>query len=454
MTDAQRTVTGVDDGSGLRSIAAYQLVVVFAPGKVEQRLRLLDRAPVVIGRDPGDGGLRLADPEASRRHAEVGFDPAAGSWTIADLGSHNRLYVDGAPCAHATLHDGAVIRIGGSVIVFVAVELPASARLEPEDEHLLGASVRMQLVRGELAQVAPRALPVLVLGESGTGKERAARAVHAGSGRRGPLITVNCAAISASVAESELFGHVAGAFTGAGARRDGLFVAADGGTLFLDEIGELSLELQPKLLRALALGEVRAVGDSATRTVDVRIVAATLVALDDAVAAGRFRGDLLARLAGWTVTLPPLRAHRDDVLALATAWLATHAPAVRLSPSAAEALVVHDWPANVRELEHVLAAAAARAGDDVIRAEHLPLAIAARLRDRGRSDAAAPAMPLALTVDAGAAQPSADDLVRVLRHYGGSVALVAGFYNRDRRQIYRWLERHGLDPDAFREPVS
>ncbi|MCE9575229.1 MAG: sigma 54-interacting transcriptional regulator, partial [Deltaproteobacteria bacterium] len=232
----------------------------------------------------------------------------------------------------------------------------------------------------------------------------------------------------------------------------GLFAAADQGTLFLDEIGELPLELQPKLLRALALGEVRAVGDTDAEIVDVRIVAATLVELDRAVAAGKFRGDLHARLAGWPVTMPPLRARRDDVLGLAAAWLAAHGAGARLSSGAAEALVLHDWPYNVRELEHVLAAAAARTTDGVLRAEHLPAPIAARLRERGRGEPVAAEAPLALAVDASAANPSAADLVKVLRHHRGSVALTAAFYGRDRRQVYRWLERHGLDAEAFRDP--
>ena len=442
----------MDVGGAHGVVSVRQLVVVFAPGKVEARLRLLDARPVVIGREPGEGGLALPDAEASRRHAEVRFQPERGGWEIVDLGSRNRLYVDGVPSDRAELGDGSVIRIGGSVMVFVAVELPAGAPLVAEDEHLLGASVRMQLVRGELAQVAPRPLPVLLLGESGTGKERAARALHARSGRTGAMISVNCAAITRSVAESELFGHVAGAFTGATVRKEGLFAAADRGTLFLDEIGELPLDLQPKLLRALAQGEIRAVGDTDARTVDVRIVAATLVELDAAVAAGEFRGDLHARLSGWTVTMPPLRTRREDVLGLAAAWLARHEPGVKLTSGAAEALVLHAWPYNVRELEHVLAAAVARSTDGVIRAEHLPAPIAARLRDRGRSEPVAAHVPLALTVDATAAQPTAEDLTTVLRHHRGSIALTAAFYGRDRRQVYRWLERHGLDAEAFREP--
>ena len=452
VTGATETVTAAGDGADLAMVPVRQLVIVHAPARPEVRRRVLDDRPVVIGREPGDG-LRLPDAEASRRHATVALDPARGAWTITDHDSRNGVFVDGERVHEATLTDGATIRIGGCVLAFVAFDLPAHAPLEPEDEHLLGPSVRMQALRGELALLAPRPLPALLLGESGAGKERAARALHARSGRSGPFVAVNCAAIAPTVAESELFGHVAGAFTGAVARRDGLFVAAHGGTLFLDEIGELPLELQPKLLRALALGEVRAVGASDTRTVDVRVVAATLVDLGAAVAAGKFRGDLFARLAGWTVTVPPLRAHKEDLGLLAAALLAQLGSKRRLSAGAVEALMVHGWPYNVRELEHALAVADARADGAVIRTHHLPPGIGGAVRTRaGRgTDApeAAPA-PLALTVDPSVATPTADDLLTALRYHGGSIALTAAFYGRHRRQVYRWLEAHGLDPDAVR----
>ena len=458
MIDPGRTVTGDDDGAIRRAARVHQLVVVYAPERVDVRSRLLDRTPVTIGREPGDG-LRLPDPEASRRHAVVARDPAREVWTITDLGSRNGMFIDGAPRREAELADGTVIRIGGSLLVFVAVDVAPDALLEPEDEHLLGGSALMQLVRGELAQFAPRTLPVLLCGPSGTGKECAARSIHARSGRRGPLVTVNCAAIAPSLAETELFGHVAGAFTGATLPREGLFAAADRGTLFLDEIGDLALELQAKLLRALALGEVRPVGATASTTVDVRVVAATLVDLGRAVEAGRFRGDLFARLTGLTVRLPPLCERRDDILPLATAWLGQRSTA-RLSPGAAEALLLYAWPYNVRELQHALDVAVVRAADGVIRVEHLSAEIGAKLRARaGTRDArAAPEavapVPLALRVDRTAASPSADELRAVLEHYRGSVALTAGFFGRDRKQIYRWLERHGLEPERFRDPAA
>ena len=195
------------------------------------------------------------------------------------------------------------------------------------------------------------------------------------SRRTGPLVAVNCAAIPEALAEAELFGHTAGAFTGATQRSDGVLVAADKGTLFLDEIAELPLPLQPKLLRALATGEV-APGQGRVRTVDVRIVAATHGDVEGAVGRGGFRGDLLARLAGWTLRVPPLRERREDILGLARFFLQKGGASLSLSAGGAEALLLHDWRFNVRELEQVLAAAVIRASEGVIRAEHFPEPIA------------------------------------------------------------------------------
>jgi transcriptional regulator with GAF, ATPase, and Fis domain len=262
-------------------------------------------------------------------------------------------------------------------------------------------------------------------------------------------VPVNCAAIAPELAESELFGHVAGAFTGATRASDGLFVAADGGTLFLDEVGELPLELQAKLLRALAKGEIRAVGSSAARAVDVRVVAATLRDLDGAVRADRFRADLLNRLAGWRVTLPALRARRDDLIAIAQAFIAKlRGPG--LSPDAAEALLLHDWPGNVRELERVIAAAVVRASDaraEAIGLPHLPPAMALRLGERATAGPtlAPPVIPQ------GGAVPTKDELCAVLARMGGNIARVAEHFHKERQQVYRWARRYDIDLGAYRE---
>jgi len=232
---------------------------------------------------------------------------------------------------------------------------------------LVGTSDVMASLRAEIDQVATSDFPVLVSGETGTGKELVVRTLHAHSRRSDqPLIQVNCAALPESVAESELFGHAKGAFTGAVAARLGKFQAADGASLFLDEIGELPLHLQPKLLRALQTGEVQSVGSDTPRRVDVRVFAATNRDLEAEVRAGRFRADLLYRLDVCRLRVPPLRERRDDVLPLVgfvgdriRRQLGTGR--VRIQADAQARLRAYDWPGNVRELENVLARAVLRA---------------------------------------------------------------------------------------------
>ncbi len=258
--------------------------------------------------------------------------------------------------------------------------------------------------------------------------------MHERSGRSGTLVAINCGALPPDLVESELFGHVAGAFTGASKGSEGLFTAAEGGTLFLDEIGEMPLAVQPKLLRALATGEVRAVGASQARHVDVRVVAATNRDLSAEVEAERFRGDLFARLAGWTIEMPPLRRRRDDVLVLARMFLERAGAPVAMEADAAEALLSYRWPFNVRELLQVASAVAVRAaGGDRVLLDHLPREIRAPVETRRPLAAASVEPPLALSVRTDGT-PSADELSRVLTHYAGNVAQVAAFFGRDRRQ--------------------
>ncbi|HMG56821.1 MAG TPA: sigma-54-dependent Fis family transcriptional regulator, partial [Kofleriaceae bacterium] len=277
---------------GVATLRVRMLRVV-AIGGARPTTAVLDREPVAIGRAGHvRGPLVLDDTEVSRHHAVV--EPGApGRWTITDQRSRNGTFVDGRRVECAELHPGAVIRVGRTLIVYVEAELRGDERLAaPSDTRLVGDSVPALRLHAEIGLVSAAPLPVLVLGETGVGKELVAEEIHRRSGRTGAFVAINCAAIAPELAESELFGHVAGAFTGANRASEGLFVAADGGTLFLDEVGELPTDLQAKLLRALANGEIRAVGSSATRTVDVRVVAATLRDLDTAVRQDRFRADL------------------------------------------------------------------------------------------------------------------------------------------------------------------
>ncbi|KNC90878.1 nitric oxide reductase transcriptional regulator NorR [Trabulsiella odontotermitis] len=252
---------------------------------------------------------------------------------------------------------------------------------EPVAQEMIGLSDRMVQLKKEIEIVAASDLNVLIGGETGTGKELVAKAIHEGSPRAAnPLVYLNCAALPESVAESELFGHVKGAFTGAISNRSGKFEMADNGTLFLDEIGELSLALQAKLLRVLQYGDIQRVGDDRSLRVDVRVLAATNRDLREEVLAGRFRADLFHRLSVFPLSVPPLRERGDDVVLLAGYFceqcrLRLGLSQVLLSARARARLLAYGWPGNVRELEHaihraVVLARATRAGDEVVLEPH------------------------------------------------------------------------------------
>ena len=268
----------------------------------------------------------------------------------------------------------------------------------PSTEHLrqgalgsmVGHAESMRDVFVAVRQVAPTETTVLIQGETGTGKELLARAVHDLSPRAsGPFVPVNCAGLAEGVLESELFGHVRGAFTGAVADRDGLFAAAKGGTLFLDEVGDVSLALQQRLLRVLQEREVTPVGSSRARSIDVRVVAATHRDLEHEIRQGRFREDLFYRLNVFRIEVPPLRARRSDVPLLIEAALrrlrerATNAEGASFSPLAMRLMRAHDWPGNVRELFSVVESATIRAGQPRIEAQHLPASIRDPQNQRG-----------------------------------------------------------------------
>jgi two-component system NtrC family response regulator len=244
--------------------------------------------------------------------------------------------------------------------------------------RLIGPSAGLEQVRRLVARVAGSDAAVLVRGETGTGKELVARAIHEGSGRAGgPLVAVNCGALPEHLVESELFGHRKGAFTGADEHRAGLFEVADGGTLFLDEIGELAKPLQSRLLRALESGEIRRVGDNRPITVDVRLVCATHRPLEEMVAAGEFREDLLFRINTFEIAVPPLRERPDDIPALVGHFVRSARPqtppeTVLVEPGVLDLLAAQRWPGNVRELANVIEHALVLADALPLTVDHLP----------------------------------------------------------------------------------
>ncbi len=247
---------------------------------------------------------------------------------------------------------------------------------------IVAESLSMRALLQTVAVVARSEAPVLITGENGTGKEVIARLIHQWSARHSaPLVATNCGGLAESIIESELFGHMVGAFTGATQAREGLFRAASSGTLFLDEIGELPLHLQPKLLRVLDGGQIQPVGSDHVLTVDTRVIAATNRDLEAEVKAHRFREDLYFRINVIELRLPPLRERREDILPLAKQFAGEFAVApVRLSPQATSCLLAHSWPGNVRELRNAIQRACLLCRGDIVMPEHLPPRLA-RLPD-------------------------------------------------------------------------
>jgi two-component system, NtrC family, response regulator GlrR len=304
--------------------------------------------------------LRLTDPTVSRYHVEL--EATAQGVVVRDLGSTNRTLLEGVSVREVAVSREVELDIGRSrvKVSFDAEKSTVTAKSEPEFRGLVGRSAAMKLVFAAIERAAPTNAPVLITGESGTGKELAARAIHDASQRaNGPFEVVDCGGLPGTLIESELFGHERGSFTGATGDREGAFERAEGGTLFLDELGELPIELQPKLLRALGEGEIRRIGGKRSKQVDVRVVAATNRDIRRHVNSGQFR-DLYYRLAVIQIRMPPLRERLEDMPLLVRALLANITEDrnldAHIEPDAQllETLARHTWPGNVRELRNYL----------------------------------------------------------------------------------------------------
>lgn len=333
----------------------------------------LDNAGMTIA-DIRSNSPWIADPAWAAAEGIVGFVAkplAAQDQVVGVLAVFTRVPLDKIMCQLAgILANHAAVSIANATAFAEVDRLRRALAAENEllrselgaagSSEIIGSSPAIQAVLERIALVAPTPASVLITGESGTGKELVAKELHRRSARAdGPLVRVNCAAIPEGLFESEFFGHVRGAFTGATADRQGRFAAADDGTLFLDEIGEIPLALQGKLLRVLQEGTYERVGDERTRQVDVRVVAATNRDLQAEVAAGRFRADLYYRLNVVPIHLPPLRERREDIAAIALRLLARialrfHRPEPALSRADLERLEAYSWPGNIRELANVL----------------------------------------------------------------------------------------------------
>ena len=352
------------------------------------------RTPMTLGTS-SSAGIRVADRTVSSLHCQLLADESCVE--VMDLGSKNGLFVGGARVTRARLQQAPASFVVGRTTVTIRsrgpVEPAAACEALP---GLVGSSEPMRRVAEEVRRHVSTRAPILIQGESGTGKDLVARAIHALGRADGPYVPLNVGAIAESLADSELFGHRRGAFTGAISHRQGAFELAHRGTLFLDEVAELSPAVQIRLLRVVEDGTVRPVGAQTSTRVDVRIVSASWAALPTRVEEGRFRADLYHRLSTVTVLLPPLRERRSDIPALAESLLLRMRSEIgpkQLSSGALSTLVAHTWPGNVRELGSVLYRAAAAATGVEIEAQHLSLNVVARVprraHDNGSFDARA-----------------------------------------------------------------
>ncbi len=324
-----------DDAVGMGAV-----VTVFDP---EGREHPVGARPLLVGRHKSCD-IPTPDRRVSLFHCALLRSGTAVR--VVDLGSRNGTFVDGTRVGEALLARHAALRVGRK-----RLELRAQVT---DSGHVPACSEAMKVLDGQVARIAPSNATVLVEGESGAGKELVARQLHRLSGRHGAFVAINAAVLSSSLASSELFGHVRGAFTGAETDRAGAFAAADGGTLFLDEVAELSPSVQAELLRAVELRVIRRIGENVERPVDVRLVVATHRRLADMVRADAFRDDLFHRLSVITLKVPALRERAEDLVAITERFLKQQNPPRTLTQAAWDKLKQHSWPGNVRELVNTL----------------------------------------------------------------------------------------------------
>lgn len=422
------------------------------------RHALTDVNEVAIGRGESrsatrsrsTGTLTLTFPSQylSGRHARLLRTPEG--WVVEDLQSRNGTLVNGRLTTRAALQPGDVIDVGRVFLVLEEVWVDAddgaydldAANVNRERAGLLTLWPALESRLSDLRRIATQNVTVTLVGETGTGKEVLAEALHSLSGRKGPYVAINCGAVPANLIESQLFGHVRGAFSGAAGPTPGTIRAADGGTLLLDEIVSTSADVQVALLRVIQERQVTPVGTHQTVPVDVRFVAASQIPLREAATRGTFRSDLQMRLEGYVFEIPALRERRSDLGVLVASLLRRHgvteSTGASITPEAALRILRYHWPGNVRELEQALIRSWALAREGEIDEAHLP---DPELEETDENT--------------GASAPDADDrlrdeIVEHLRVTGGNVAETSRRMGRARPLVHRWLKRLGIDPAGYR----
>jgi DNA-binding NtrC family response regulator len=429
------------DAAIFRQSECGRFIVIRGPDRGESLV--VGQSPITLG-SGSMSDVRLSDPTISRRHLSVTIDPKGV--IVRDLGSTHGSFVGGARFQELLLGFGAEIQIGQTLLKYLPDEehvdvAPAASECFG---HMLGRDPKMRQVFSLLEDVADSEATVLLEGETGTGKELLAEEIHRHSPRADkPFVVFDCAAQPKDLIESALFGHVRGVFTGAVADRKGAFVEADGGTLFFDEIGELSLEMQPVLLRALDKRTIRPVGGSGQRMVSVRVVAATNRDLRAEMATKQFREDLYYRLAVVRIHVPPLRERPADVALLVQHFVENYAkpPGLAVRPSEVEQLARLPWPGNVRQLRNVIEHACAVChGDELDLAEFLASALVS-----------APALgAIALDVPFKEAKARVVEefervyLKALLERHDGNLSAASRSADLDRKHLRELLRKHGL----------
>lgn len=420
----------------------------------------LSRDKLVIGREPPSNVL-LPVTAVSRVHAELTWNGTG--FEIRDLNSKNGVLVNGQRVGLDRLEAYDEIRIGDAIFKFVeqgAEEygryridgsmLPGATRYASHPSRILGG-YQMDRIVADVERIARSELNVVLLGPSGTGKEVIANELHRLSARTGPFVALNCAAIPANLLESELFGFKRGAFSGADRDKPGLIRTAHGGTLLLDEIGDMPLEAQAKLLRVIQSKEVMPLGATQPERVDARFVCATHRDLRRLLEEGRFREDLFARLNEYQVRLPPLHERKEDIYALMRAFQLRHGGAqLTASVPFMVALLHHDWPQNVRELEGAIKRSIALCQGTELDVDQLPDAVREAVGDYGQpvGSLGPPLMTAELAKVSRA--PSEGELRALLETHAGNVAAVGRELGKARMQIHRWMRRYGIEIDEYR----
>ncbi len=442
-----------DGGSASISLRKCQLAIVDGPDK-GKKYSLVKPITKVGKKENND--FVIDDSTVSRDHMIIEY--SSDSFLLRDLGSTNGTNLNGSRVKEAYLVPGDRIKVGNTTLEFVAFE--EKVKIEPSDKAefglMVGSSLKMRQIFGILEKISPTFATVIIEGETGTGKELVARAVHENSPRKNkPFVVFDCSSVAPNLIESELFGHEKGSFTGAIKSRRGAFEEASGGTIFLDEIGELSLDLQPKLLRALESREIRRVGANLTTPIDVRVVCATNRNLKKEVAEGRFREDLYYRLSVVKIILPPLRERVEDIPLMVERFLSVgkfnKKPdgtlfVTKVEDDALKALQRYQWPGNVRELSNIIERACAVAENGVISKNQIDMVFSDLEDEEERTEKlqVLKDVPFKEAKQKVVEVFERDYLIDLLRRNGYNLSKAAREAGIDRKHIRNLLKKYGI----------